>query len=319
MAGVSMTTVSHALSAKRPVSPETASRIQAAIEELGYVPSSAARMLQAGRTLMIGLVVPDVSDPFFGSLAVGVEQAADESGYGVVLSSSSHASERHARYFDLLRSRTIDGLIYVAGDAGRDPQLAELARSFPVVLADEWVAGFDRIPLIAADHRMGGRLVGEHLRALGHRVVSVVSGPPGLRSADDRMAGFREIFPQAAVIAGDFTEETAARATGEHLASRAEPPTAIFAVNDLSALGAIDALLAAGLSVPGQVSVAGFDDVAFARRLQPPLTTVHQPIDEIGGLATRTLIELIGGAAPVSPPPRPVELVVRESTAPPRP
>jgi LacI family transcriptional regulator len=318
VAQVSMTTVSHALSAKRPVNAETAERIQAAIETLGYVPHSAARTLQAGKTFMIGLVVPDVSDPFFGRLAVAVERAADENDYGVVLSSSNGAPERDARYFNLLRSRSIDGLIYVAGALRRDNQLAELARSFPIVLADEWVEGLDDIPLIASDNHAGGRLVGEHLRELGHTSVALLAGPRGLRSAEERMAGLREVFPDAQVLAGDFSEQTAFERTAELVAARHPLPTAIIASNDLAAFGVIDALTAAGLSVPTDVSVVGFDDVALARRITPALTTVRQHVDEIGRQATQTLLELVAGDAATPVPPCPVDLVVRASTAPPR-
>ena len=317
VAQVSMTTVSHALSAKRPVNAETAERIQAAIDALGYVPHSAARTLQAGKTFMLGLVVPDVSDPFFGRLAVAVERAADENDYGVVLSSSNGAPARDARYFNLLRSRSIDGLIYVAGSLRRDNQLAELARSFPIVLADEWVEGLDGIPLIASDNREGGRLVGAHLRDLGHSSAAVLAGPSGLRSAEERVAGFREVFPDAEVLAGDFSEATAFARTAELVARRHPSPTAIFASNDLAAFGVLDALAAAGLAVPTDVSVVGFDDVALARRIAPALTTVRQAVDEIGRQATQTLLELVAGDAPSVVPPCPVELVVRASTAPP--
>ncbi|RXZ73240.1 LacI family DNA-binding transcriptional regulator [Agromyces albus] len=315
VAQVSMTTVSHALSAKRPVSPETAERIQAAIEHLGYVPSSAARSLHAGKSLMLGLVVPDVSDPFFGRLAASVERAADEADYGVVLGSSSGASTREARYFNLLRSRSIDGLIYVAGAPRYDDRLSRLARRHPIVLADEWVEGLDGIPLAAADHEQGGRLAAEHLAALGHRDVAVITGPRGLRSADERVAGFRSVFPDARVVDGDFTEEVAYHRTAK-LLGRGGAPTAIFASNDLSAFGVLDAARDHGLVVPRDLSVVGFDDVPLAQRVSPPLTTVRQPIDEIGRLATATLFEVIAGRDPGELERCPVELVVRESTAP---
>jgi len=316
VAQVSMTTVSHALSAKRPVSPETAERIQAAIEHLGYVPHSAARSLHAGKSLMLGLVVPDVSDPFFGRLAASVERAADEADYGVVLGSSSGASSREARYFNLLRSRSIDGLIYVAGALRQDDRLSQLARSYPIVLADEWVEGLHGIPLAAADHEQGGRLAAEHLVSLGHRDVAVLTGPRGLRSADERVAGFRSVYPDARVVDGDFTEEVAYHRTAK-LLGRGNPPSAIFASNDLSAFGVLDAARDHGLVVPRDLSIVGFDDVPLAQRVSPPLTTVRQPIDEIGRLATATLLEVIGGRDPGELERCPVELVVRESTAPP--
>ena len=313
MAQVSVTTVSHALSAKRPVNAETAARIKAAIEFTGYVPQSAARNLQAGKAFMLGVVVPDVSDSFFGQLARGVERYADEHGYGVIISSASGTPERDGRYFDLLRSRSIDGLIYVAGDARRDSQLAALARTYPIVLADEWSPSLAGIPLVSADQRLGGGLVGEHLRNLGHRDVAVITGPRGLRTTEDRLAGFLEMFPNALVVEGDFSEEVAYHRTGKLLA-REPRPTAIFASNDNAAFGVIDCISDRGLRTPHDVSVVGFDDVSLARRITPSLTTVRQPIDEIGQLAARSLIQLLSGQdlAPVEP--RPVELIVRNST-----
>ena len=317
VAQVSVTTVSHALSGNRPVSPETAERIQAAIEHLGYVPSSAARTLQAGRTSMLGLVVPDVSDPFFGRLAVSVERAADAEGYGVVLSSSGVAPGRDVRHFDLLRSRSIDGLVYVTGEVRREDELRRLAGSHPIVLADESSPELAGIPFVGADHAEGGRQVGRYLRDLGHSDVAVVTGPRGLRSAEERVAGFGEVLPGAAVIDGDFTEQLAAERTAALLA-RGRVPTAVFASNDVMALGVIDAVRAAGLSVPGDVSVVGFDDIPLARRVVPGLTTVRQPIDEVGRLATEVLVRLMAGQEPDPPAPLPVELVERGTAAPPR-
>ncbi|WP_191621737.1 LacI family DNA-binding transcriptional regulator [Microbacterium caowuchunii] len=317
VAQVSVTTVSHALSGKRPVSPETAERIRAAIEHLGYVPHSGARSLQRGRADMIGLVVPDVSDPFFGALAVSVERSADAFDLGVVLSSSIRPAERDARYLNLLRSRSIDGLIYVAGEARVDERLVQLAGRHPIVLADESVGDLDAIPLVAADHFQGGRLVAEHLRDLGHTRVAVLTGPIGLWSADERVSGFRAVFPDAVVVPGDFTEEVAYHRTSKLLGST-EPPTAIFASNDVSAFGVIDAAHDRGLQVPDDLSVVGFDDIPLSRRLSPPLTTVRQPVEEIGRIAVETLTALIAGDETGSPARSAVELIIRDTTRPPR-
>lgn len=317
VAQVSMTTVSHALSSKRPVSPETAERIRAAIDHLGYVPHSGARSLQSGRAMMIGLVVPDVSDPFFGELAVSVERSADDLDFGVVLSSSISRAERDARYLNLLRSRSIDGLIYVAGEVRVDERLADLAARHPIVLADESVASLESIPLVAADHTQGGRLVAEHLRELGHTRVAVLTGPRGLRSAEERVSGFLSVLPGATVVDGDFTEEVAYHRTAKLLAG-ATPPTAVFASNDVSAFGVIDAARDRGLSVPDDLSVIGFDDVPLSGRISPGLTTVRQPVGEIGRVAVETLLAEIAGESPGSPPRHPVVLVVRGTTRPPR-
>lgn len=316
IAGVSPTTVSHALSSKRRVSAETAERIRAAIAYLGYVPSSAAQSLQGGRAYMIGLVVPDVSVPFFGELAAEVERAADAQGYGTVISSARRVSSGEARFSSLLRSRAIDGLIFVTGGEGGDAEVARLAGSYPIVLADEFRAGLEGFPLVAADHRAGGVLAGEHLSGLGHQRVAVIEGPRGLRSSAERLAGFLEVFPHAIVVDGNFTEEVAYHRTAR-LLELDDPPTAVFATNDNAAIGAIESARTRGLSVPDDLSIVGFDDIALARHFQPALTTIHQPIATIGRLAAATLIRLLDDGEVTAPPLTDVELIVRGSTAPP--
>ena len=318
IANVSSTTVSHALSSKRRVSAETVERIQAAISYLGYVPNSAAQNLQSGRAFMIGLVVPDVSVPFFGELAAEVERACDAHGYGTVISSSRKVSTGEARFSSLLRSRAIDGMIYVTGGEGSDSDVIRLLGSYPIVLADEFRAGLEGFPLVAADHRSGGVLAGEHLSGLGHRRVAVIEGPRGLRSSDERLAGFLEVYPHAIVVDGNFTEEVAYHRTAKLLDLK-DPPTAIFATNDNAAIGAIESARARGLEVPRDLSIIGFDDIAIARRIQPALTTIRQPISAIGYLATKTLISLLDDGAVPSPPLADVELIARASTAPPPP
>jgi LacI family transcriptional regulator len=209
IANVSSTTVSHALSSKRRVSAETAERIRAAIAYLGYVPNSRAQNLQSGRAFMIGLVVPDVSVPFFGELAAEVERASDALGYGTVISSSRKVMSGEARFASLLKSRAVDGVIYVAGGEGGDAEVTRLLGSYPIVLADEFIVGLEGFPLVAADQRAGGVLAGEHLFGLGHRRVAVIEGPPELRSSQERLAGFLQVFPEATVVSGNFTEEVA--------------------------------------------------------------------------------------------------------------
>ena len=259
--------------------------------------------------------MPDVSDPFFGRLAVSVERAAGAEGYGVVLSSGAVSGV--SRHLDLLRARSIDGLVHVAGEDRPEQDLREVAAAHPVVLADESSSGLAGIPFVGADHAEGGRLVARYLRDLGHRDVALVTGPRGLRSAEDRVAGFREVLPGAVVVDGDFTEATAYERTGR-LIETGRLPTAVFASNDVMALGVLDALRAAGLSVPTDVSVVGFDDVPLAGRVVPGLTTVRQPVDQVGRLATEVLIRLMAGQDADPPAPLPVELVERGTAAPPR-
>lgn len=289
-AGVSITTVSHALSGKRHVAPETIERIRALVPELGYVPYAAARNLQAGRMLMIGLVVPDVANQFFSQVAQGVEEAAHERRYGVVLSTSHADVDRERRYFNLLRSRAIDGLIYIAGAANWDDAFTPIADQYPIVIADEPIPSLEHLPFVGSDHRQGGSLAGAHLRELGHQRAAIILGPEGLTSTHDRLAGFREHYPDALIFPGDFTEH-AGHTAGKRLTAEADDITAVFASNDLTAFGVINALTAAGRRVPEDISVIGFDDIDFASRITPSLTTVRQPANEIGRKAATLLID----------------------------
>lgn len=318
-AGVSPTTVSHALSGKRHVAPETAARIRALVPELGYVPYFAARTLQSGRALVVGLVVPDISNQFFGEIALGVEGYANDQDYGVTLCTSQSDPRREKRYFNMLRSGAIDGLIYNASDASWDDALPMIAERFPVVVVDEKVPALGASPLVTSDHRQGGALAGAHLKQLGHRHVAVLSGPRGLASSEDRAAGFREVYPDAFELVGDYSE-----ASGHLLASlvmQSHPEvTAIFAGNDQMAFGVIAELQSLGFDVPGDVSVIGFDDVDFAARITPSLTTIRQPAIELGKRSAQILLDHVihghdlGGRDLTLP----VRVVPRDSTAAPR-
>lgn len=286
------------------------------MDQLGYVPHSAAQRLKVGRGYLLGLVVPDIAVPYFGQLAASIEKAADEYGFGVVLSSSSGGRTGRVRGFDLLEAHSIDGIIYVAsGDEAGDSAVARLARHFPVVLADGGSACLEGLPVVMADYRLAGRLAAEHLAAFGHTATAVIAGPAGRRSSHDRVAGFLEVFPDATIVDGDFSEEVAYHRASKLLRSDS-PPSAFFAANDLSALGVVDAARHAGLSVPRDLSVVGFDDSAVAGHSSPSLTSLRQPIDELGRLAAQALVDLIAGRQPARETVIPIRLVVRESTGP---
>lgn len=314
LSGVSITTVSHALSGKRPVNAATAGRVRDAVAELGYVPATTARNLRTNRTDVIGLILPDIANTFFSRLAQGVEDAANEAGFSLILCDTDFDAAREDRYLDLLRSRFIDGLVYIAGSQPGTHRLGALVSGFPVVLADEDVATVPGAGRVSADHRQGGRLAGLHLRHLGHRDALVVAGPAGLRSSDERILGFREHFPAAILTAGDFTESGGHRAVTDALATGVRF-SAVFAVNDLMAIGAMAALRDAGVSIPTQVSIVGYDDIPLVDRLSPALTTIRQPAYEIGRLAARQLLDRLLDDAPLGEAILPVELIVRASTA----
>jgi LacI family transcriptional regulator len=317
-ARVSPTTVSHVLSGNRPVNEQTAARVRSVVNRLGYVPASLARSLQAGSTSVIGLMIPDISNTFFAELAKGAEDAAHDLGYGVILCNTEFDAEREDRYLGMIRSRFIDGMVYASGSPPSRRRLEALMGRFPIALADEEVDGLEGALIATADHEAGGRLVGEHLRELGHRRALMLTGPRELKSGAARAGGFVKAF-QGLVTerVGDFKEHSGYRLVSELVAAGDPDFTAVFAANDLMAFGALLALREAGLSVPHDVSVVGFDDIRAASLAHPSLTTVHQPAYDVGRTATAQLLQYVtrGEVPPASRHTLPVELKVRSSTA----
>jgi DNA-binding LacI/PurR family transcriptional regulator len=321
-ARVSQTTVSHTLSGKRPVSPEVQERVRLAMAELGYTPRRAAQNLAQGRTRLLGLIVPDISNSFFAALARGIEEVAIHAQYNVVLCNSGFDNQREVLYLETIRSRAVDGAVYAAGAPPSDSELGRLLGDLPLVLVDEDVPG-SAAPTFVSDNAEGGRLAAAHLLGFGHRSVAIISAG-ALQSAQLRTAGFTEECRRAglaapAVLDGGFTFEgglVAVETILDRLVSG--EITAIFAANDLMALGAIERLERAGLSVPGDVSVVGFDDVDLARFARPRLTTVRQDVSRLGQRAAATLIDALEGRRPLVPGRHvfDVQLIERDSSGP---
>jgi DNA-binding LacI/PurR family transcriptional regulator len=323
LAGVSPTTVSHALSGKRKVSDAVRDRVVQAMDELGYVPSRSAQNLARGRTRIVGLVVPDISNGYFAALAKGVETAAMDRGYNVILATTGFEHAREMLYLEMIRSRAVDGIIYAAGAPPTGSELGRVLGNLPVVLVDEEVPGA-AAPAFVSDNRAGGRLAAECLLGLGHRRALLVAGADDLESSRQRVEGFREVWDSAdgtefVLSVGGFTED-GGRAAVESYADRlgTDGISCVFAANDLMALGALDALRTAGLESPADVSVVGFDDIGAARYARPRLTTVRQDVEGLGSRAAAALIDAFDsedGLAPIHHV-SPVELVVRDSTGP---
>ncbi|WP_308796851.1 LacI family DNA-binding transcriptional regulator [Agromyces silvae] len=330
-AGVSPTTVSHALSGKRKVSDEVRARVQTAMSELGYVPSRSAQSLASGRTRIIGLIVPDISNEFFAELTRGVEEAAVDRGYNVILCTTGFDHAREVHYLTMIRSRAVDGLVYAAGSPPTTSELGDILGDLPLVLVDEEVPG-SSAPSFVSDNVAGGRLVAEHLLELGHRDAVVLAAEGDLVSSAQRVEGFRETWAGTtgvvpAVYTGAFTAEGGRTAIAGHLPQLLDSgATAVFAANDLMALGAIEELERAGARVPDDVSVVGFDDITAGRFARPRLTTVRQNIAELGARAVESLVAALEDETAIDPPSPsqssrsvlPVTLTVRESTAPAR-
>jgi LacI family transcriptional regulator len=320
-AGVSVATVSHALSGKRPVSARTRGRIARAVERLGYRPNTIAAAMTTGRTQTLGVVVPDIANPFFGELLAAIERTAAERGYSVVASSSELDSELESRAVRALHDRRVDGVLYLPWSPKPTAALAELADAgVAVVCLDEEVDGIpDRSSIVVVENERGGELAAEHLRELGHERAAVIAGPLELPTSRERLAGFRRALdvPRRLVRAASAYTIAAGREAAAALLRREPAPTALFCANDLIAAGALAAARERGLSVPDDLSVVGFDDSFFASVMTPALTTVRQPLARLGREAAEIAIDSIEGTR--QDPVRltlPVELVVRESTAP---
>jgi LacI family transcriptional regulator len=290
--------VSHVINRTRHVDPTTAERVKTAIAELRYSPNSLARGLRRGVTKTIGLLVPDNANPFFAGVARHIEDAGFESGYTVILCNSADDAAREERYLSVLLSKQVDGLIFVAS-SDHTPVAARIVKvALPTVLLDRAIPSIE-IDSVIVDNAHGGYLAGKHLLDLGHRQIGVITGPPDSSSSPARIAGFERALAEVGMklaperlAASDFHFVAGSEAM-EQLMDRAPQITAVFACNDLMAMGALATLRRRGLSAPADVSVVGFDDIPYAAAASPPLTTVAQPVEEIGRTAVRLLIERI--------------------------
>ncbi|HWH97072.1 MAG TPA: substrate-binding domain-containing protein [Pseudolysinimonas sp.] len=319
-AGVSVGTVSNVLNSSPRVSPDAIARVRAAITELRYVRNDAARQLRAGHSRTVGLVVLDVRNPFFTDVARGAEDEAATFGLSVILGNSSEDDRRESGYLDLFEEQRVYGvLISPYGDV--DDRLKRLReRGTPVVLVDR-ESRDAQVSSVSVDDIAGGRLAVEHLLATGRRRIAFVGGPVGIRQVSDRLAGARAAMADVPEATLEVVETAAltvfeGRRVGEELLARPQRPDAIFAANDLVAVGLLQALVMSGaLRVPDDIALIGYDDIDFASAMVVPLSSIRQPRREIGATALRILRE--EAADPDLPPRRIVfdpELVVRAST-----
>ncbi|MGC4152949.1 MAG: LacI family DNA-binding transcriptional regulator [Propionicimonas sp.] len=325
-AGVSPTTVSHVISGHRSVSQHLQDRVRQVMAELDYSPMRSARNLALGKTQLIGLLVPDIGNTFFAELAKGAERVASGSGYNIVLGNTGFDRMRGLTHLEMIRSRAVDGVVYAAGSPFTDDEIINAIGSLPLVLVDEEVAG-SNAPWVTSDNIDGGRAVAEHLLDHGHRRVLVLHATSGLGSSDRRVEGFLDAWRaggggDARLVDGGFTSDggqKAVRTAADQLLNGEF--TAVFAANDEMAFGALRQCRALGLSVPADVSVIGFDDVAVARDTVPALSTVRQDVAAMGERAGQIMLDLLSGtASETREVTLPVSLVVRESTGPaPRP
>jgi LacI family transcriptional regulator len=321
-AGVSVGTVSNVLNTPAKVAPETAERVHQAISDLGFVRNDAARQLRAGTSRCIGFVVLDVGNPFFTDLARAAEERAAESGLAVLIANSGEQPDREAAGLDLFEEQRVRGVLISPVDeiTGRLEQMR--LRGTPSVLVDRMAAtpGFSSV---SVDDVFGGRTAVQHLLDGGRRRILFVGGPLDLEQVRDRLEGAREAVasvPGATIEVlpvGALTVRHGVDA-GREILAMAEPPDAVFAANDLVALGVLQALVLGRLSVPDDIALVGYDDIEFAASAGVPITSVRQPRDRMGAIAVDLLLAEIEGETERSRVVLQPELVERESSRPAR-
>jgi LacI family transcriptional regulator len=321
--GVSPMTVSRVINGNPRVSDETRRRVQGAIAELGYVPNRLARGLIRRTTHAFGILVPDVANPFFTLVVRGAEEAAWRAGYHVILCNTQGDLERERGYIEDMLAFQVDGVLIAAASDRSKPQLRVLSRNaVPFVLVDRSVAGITA-DLVQGDSVKGAREIVGHLTGLGHRRIGMITETNDVSTARDRLRGYHEALeaagiepdPELVVETSTVDPQLACQATLDLLDLPA-PPTAIFAVNNIAVIGVAEAARTRSLDIPRDLAVACFDDIEHASRFQPFLTTMVQPAETFGTIATQLLLDRLAGQ--VHERRRvvvlPADLVVRESS-----
>lgn len=320
-AGVSATAVSRYLSQQVSLPPMTAKRINDAVAMFGYEPNVLASRLSRGKTETIGVVTPDIAYPFFGAIASAAGEEAFKYGYDVVICNTHNQIERELLYLKKLAARHVDGLIFLTNHPDDGALRERLASVKNLVLLDEDVTGSNAAKVFM-DNEHGGFLATHHLIENGHRTIAHVTGPKGLQSVNEKLIGYRSAISEAGlplrenmILFDSFEEEFGTHAF-QILWARSERPTAIFASSDALAIGILGAARRAGVVIPKDLSIVGFDDLPYVSYLDPPLTTIRQLPDALGRRGIELLIRGFRGEPVSSEPERlPVELIVRGSVA----
>jgi LacI family transcriptional regulator len=327
LAKVSTATVSFVVNGKGPVSDALRRRVTEAMEALDYHPNQVARSLKASKTFIIGMIVPQITNPFFGQVMTGVEDEARKSGYSVIFCNSNEDPELEKHHLSTLFSRRVDGALISSANAGLiDGHLVR--RRFPLVFLDRTPLHFAGTAVVS-DNFGGARDATRHLLALGHTRVAIITGPLDLPICAERLKGMAHALqdaglalPDAYVKNGTLLLESGYR-SGCELLELPKPPTAIFCCNNSMTLGLMRALAELNIPCPGQMSVLGFDDFEWGENFRPQLTAVAQPTYEMGRLATELLIRKMRQEKSQAKTAKeetivlPDEIRIRDSTAPP--
>jgi DNA-binding LacI/PurR family transcriptional regulator len=319
LAGVSHCTVSRALHHSPLIHPKTAERIREIARRSGYVPNAVARSLVSRSTRTVGVVVTTIADPFIGEVVEGIETTANEHGYSVILANSNAVPELEMKVVDSFSQRRVDGILVAASRVGALHGKHLAGTNVPIVLINNQHPG-EFVHSVGIDNISASRELVGHLLQLGHRRIAYIGDHSGYQSDAERFTGYRTALKaaritidQALVVRGDGKPEEGERAAIQ-LLELADPPTAIFCYNDMTALGALRAAGNRGLRIPDDLAIAGFDDLFVASYTSPPLTTIRQPKQEMGRRAMSILLQLLAGEETESRILLPGELIVRGST-----
>jgi DNA-binding LacI/PurR family transcriptional regulator len=311
-AGVSTATVSRVLSGLAGVGPEISDRVREEVRKLGYQPNRVARSLRVRTTRTIGVIIPDIENPFFTRVVRGIEEVLQAAEYSLLLANSNESPARERVAFATLQAEGAAGVIFTAA-AGQRLDYRDLhAHQLPMVSISRVLPGL-KVDTVTVGNVEGARMAVAHLIGLGHRRIGLISGPMSINTARDRQAGYEKALEDAGLpLVRDLVQFADFRQTGgysamEQLLQMRVPPTAVFAGSNLMTLGALQAIHERGLNIPGEIAIVGFDDMPWAVSLEPPLTAVAQPAFEVGMAAARLILERL------HEPGRPIRHIVLET------
>jgi LacI family transcriptional regulator len=299
LAGVSVATVSRVMNDRPDVAPETRDAVLRHVRAYNFTTNRSARALSVGRTGFVGFTMPYIRADYFAAILAGALEAAYEQEMRLVLCATLQQHDREVSLIERLMDGATDGAIILLPEESNEELAALRASDYPFVVADPRVPLDEGIPAVSAAHRAGAKAATDHLLSLGHRRIAHVSGPRGWAATEERLEGYHAALAAAGVlpsselvVEGDF-ESPSGHAAAEKLLELPEPPTAIFASNDNMAVGALQAARERGLSVPEDLSIVGFDDAELAKVVTPALTTVRQPLAELGRTAVSLLMRML--------------------------
>ena len=326
LARVSAGTVSNVISGSTQVGEETRKKVLAAIRTLNYHPNLIARSLKTNRTNTLGIIVPDLTVPFFPKVIRGAEAAASERGYLLIVLDSENQHSREKEMLALLRSQRVDGILLVAagGLKWSEGRAAEITSGPPVVCLDRLPDGLD-VDSVCVDDRIAAGMAVSHLLAMGHRKIAILIGPPSLRNEQERLRGYRLALQKAGIPVrdsliwvGGFDPGEVSRACQKGLLKPAGRPSALFTTNGVTGLEALRSIYSSGLSTPRDIAFVTFDEITLEEFFQPGITSVVQPAFDIGHRAVEVLLERIAEGTSTNPRVKvrlPATLVVRESSS----